>query len=157
MKPCSCRGRVHQPRECPAYGLTCRACRKVNHFARVCRWKQFNKDQYSRDGTLNTEEARQWWHVSPWKPHGQQIAWRHRWSVAGNASSEWPQCTFQAGHWLWCKHIAKSRLKVLDSTSHLLGFRTRSFTKPPRGCKGSSFTCRDTQSSLNMCQESNLQ
>ena len=33
-------GRNHPPRRCPAYGKTCNACNKLNHFAKFCRSKQ---------------------------------------------------------------------------------------------------------------------
>ena len=33
-------GRAHPPRQCPAYGQVCSACRKHNHFARCCRSKR---------------------------------------------------------------------------------------------------------------------
>jgi hypothetical protein len=29
-------GGNHQPRRCPAYGKTCNACNKLNHFAKLC-------------------------------------------------------------------------------------------------------------------------
>ena len=32
-------GRNHPPRRCPAYGKTCNACNKLNHFAKFCRSK----------------------------------------------------------------------------------------------------------------------
>ena len=32
-------GRNHPPRRCPAYGKTCKACSKLNHFAKFCRSK----------------------------------------------------------------------------------------------------------------------
>ena len=34
---CNNCGRQHAPRSCPAYGKTCRACNKMNHFEEVCR------------------------------------------------------------------------------------------------------------------------
>lgn len=34
---CSKCGRVHKPRNCPAYGKTCRVCQSKNHFAACCR------------------------------------------------------------------------------------------------------------------------
>ena len=36
-KNCGNCGRQHPPRACPAFGKTCRACNKVNHFEEVCR------------------------------------------------------------------------------------------------------------------------
>lgn len=36
-KKCFKCGRVHKPRNCPAYGKTCRACQSKNHFAVCCR------------------------------------------------------------------------------------------------------------------------
>ena len=36
-KPCRFCDLVHLPRQCPAYGKTCRKCGKYNHFAVVCR------------------------------------------------------------------------------------------------------------------------
>ena len=32
-------GQTHKPKECPAYGLKCSICRKLHHFAKVCRNK----------------------------------------------------------------------------------------------------------------------
>ena len=32
-------GKNHPPRRCPAYGKTCNACNKLNHFAKLCRSK----------------------------------------------------------------------------------------------------------------------
>lgn len=29
-------GKIHQPKQCPAYGLTCRKCGKLNHNAKMC-------------------------------------------------------------------------------------------------------------------------
>ena len=37
---CQYCGDVHKPRECPAYGTTCRNCNKKNHFAKVCKSKR---------------------------------------------------------------------------------------------------------------------
>ena len=34
---CSRCGRCHQPRQCPAYGKTCKGCGGRNHFASECR------------------------------------------------------------------------------------------------------------------------
>lgn len=36
-------GRTHPPRRCPAYGKTCKACNKLNHFAKFCRSKPTQK------------------------------------------------------------------------------------------------------------------
>ena len=36
-KPCRFCDLVHLPRQCPAYGKTCRKCGKYNHFAVVCK------------------------------------------------------------------------------------------------------------------------
>ena len=36
-------GKRHKPKQCPAYGHKCDICRKPNHFARVCRNKQLQK------------------------------------------------------------------------------------------------------------------
>ncbi|XP_070378979.1 uncharacterized protein [Dermacentor albipictus] len=37
MYKCFKCGRTHQPRDCPAYGRTCRKCQRRNHFAICCR------------------------------------------------------------------------------------------------------------------------
>ena len=37
-------GQTHKPKECPAYGLKCSICKKLHHFAKVCR----NKKSLSR-------------------------------------------------------------------------------------------------------------
>ena len=33
-------GQTHKPKECPAYGLKCSICKKLHHFAKVCRNKK---------------------------------------------------------------------------------------------------------------------
>ena len=32
-------GRIHEPKNCPAYGQVCRKCKKVNHWAKCCQTK----------------------------------------------------------------------------------------------------------------------
>ncbi len=39
-KPCGRCGSQHGPRECPAYGKSCRKCGGQNHFAKMCRSKK---------------------------------------------------------------------------------------------------------------------
>lgn len=38
-------GGQHKSRECPAHGVTCHACGKANHFAKVCRSKQYQSSR----------------------------------------------------------------------------------------------------------------
>ena len=33
-------GQIHKPKECPAHGLKCSICKKLHHFAKVCRNKK---------------------------------------------------------------------------------------------------------------------
>ena len=40
---------VHKPRDCPAYGKSCRKCGKRNHFATVCRSTQPSRPSTSRN------------------------------------------------------------------------------------------------------------
>ena len=49
-KPCGFCGTYHRPRNCPAWGKTCPACGRNNHFASVCRNKrQVNSIDVSED------------------------------------------------------------------------------------------------------------
>ena len=36
QQPCRYCGRIHLPRQCPAYGKTCMECNKIGHFCIVC-------------------------------------------------------------------------------------------------------------------------
>lgn len=45
----NCGGR-HKPRECPAHGVTCHACGKNNHFAKVCRSEQHQSPRIPSHG-----------------------------------------------------------------------------------------------------------
>lgn len=49
-------GRSHKIRECPAYGKTCRACQKLNHFAVTCRTKSINLIDYENEVSNNNAE-----------------------------------------------------------------------------------------------------
>ena len=40
---CGCCGKQHRPKECPAYGKMCDLCHKPNHFTKVCRTRQHQK------------------------------------------------------------------------------------------------------------------
>ncbi|XP_072169474.1 uncharacterized protein [Diadema setosum] len=42
-KQCGNCGHFHQPRSCPAFGKTCDSCKKLHHFASVCRSKRQKK------------------------------------------------------------------------------------------------------------------
>ena len=49
---CSCCGKQHKPRECPAYDQICRKCKKKNHWASCCRSKKIHeatKEDYDDD------------------------------------------------------------------------------------------------------------
>lgn len=66
--------RVHKPRECPAYGKTCRACSKSNHFASVCRTKEIttvttnriNSDYDNREFIIGNVEKEECEKVTQW-------------------------------------------------------------------------------------------
>lgn len=47
-------GYEHGPKQCPAYGQTCKACNKKNHFAKKCR---SNRNQASGTRTLHVVET----------------------------------------------------------------------------------------------------
>ena len=61
-----CGGR-HKPKECPAYGRQCAVCHKLNHFAKVCRSKNFpaksklpssrNKNVFTVDGHASDSDS----------------------------------------------------------------------------------------------------
>ena len=55
---CRSCGSQHQPKQCPAYGQICKRCKKLNHFAKVCRTKLVH--------TKTTEKDR---HKHPKKVH----------------------------------------------------------------------------------------
>lgn len=55
-KPCSRCGTKHEFKKCPAQGVTCHNCKKLNHFAKVCKGKkQVNLVQYEYEHTVNIE------------------------------------------------------------------------------------------------------
>lgn len=54
-KECQNCGREHAPKNCPAYGKQCNACRKFNHFARCCRSKKTG--QVSRTDSVITTDG----------------------------------------------------------------------------------------------------
>ena len=43
---CGYCGSQHQPRKCPAYGVLCSKCNGKNHFAKVCRGRNYTKKVY---------------------------------------------------------------------------------------------------------------
>ncbi len=49
IKNCTFCGSTHPVRKCLAFGKTCSTCGKVNHFAKVCRSKTFNKQVHAVD------------------------------------------------------------------------------------------------------------
>ena len=54
---CSKCGRMHAPRQCPAYGQTCRLCSKLHHYARMCRsGKQVHFSQRHRDNVYPCDD-----------------------------------------------------------------------------------------------------
>ena len=54
QQPCRYCGRIHPPRQCPAYGKTCPDCNKIGHFCRVC---QSRKSKIINEmGHKNTQE-----------------------------------------------------------------------------------------------------
>jgi len=42
-------GHTHKPRQCPAYGKTCKECGKKNHFTSVCETKKFVREINAED------------------------------------------------------------------------------------------------------------
>ena len=63
--PCHYGGLVHAKAKCPAYCVTCKACGKRNHFARVCKQAQkhllnlLEEDNESDDQTTDAM-----WYIS---------------------------------------------------------------------------------------------
>ncbi|XP_068212456.1 uncharacterized protein [Palaemon carinicauda] len=50
-------GRGHPPRQCPAFGQTCNACGRKNHFARCCRSNSVRyADEHPQDMQINYEQ-----------------------------------------------------------------------------------------------------
>ncbi len=48
-------GKSHLPRQCPAFGATCHACGKRNHFASVCMSEQKDtKPKHNRNVTVDS-------------------------------------------------------------------------------------------------------
>ncbi|XP_070388049.1 uncharacterized protein [Dermacentor albipictus] len=46
-------GRAHAPRQCPAYGKTCYACKKQNHFSSCCKNPQVHGIQEDREDSFD--------------------------------------------------------------------------------------------------------
>ena len=52
-------GQIHKPKACPAYGLECSICRKLHHFAKVCRNKKFlSRQEHSTRLPQSTHNSR---------------------------------------------------------------------------------------------------
>jgi len=51
---CNNCGLQHQPRQCPAFGTTCKICQKQNHWAKVCR-SSFEQQAIHKRETEHTE------------------------------------------------------------------------------------------------------
>ena len=49
-------GRNHPPRRCPAYGKTCNACNKLNHFAKCCRSKPATQKKINMVDEAETQD-----------------------------------------------------------------------------------------------------
>ena len=63
---CNFCGYRHRRGRCPAYGKTCNKCKKLHHFANVCKAREVNvidntaeePDQHFFIGTLNSSETK---------------------------------------------------------------------------------------------------
>ena len=60
-KICKYCGTEHPPRQCPAYGKICNACKKPNHFSSVCR----SKHKEDHKGSSNSKQSRNSRNISP--------------------------------------------------------------------------------------------
>ena len=49
QKKCKYCGKQHLPKQCPAFGQTCRKCGKKNHWANCCNAKIIGKNQTTED------------------------------------------------------------------------------------------------------------
>ena len=58
-KKCKFCGRIHKPRECPAYGQECHKCKNKNHWASYCMTKKVHKASTKSDDdfVIGTVEA----------------------------------------------------------------------------------------------------
>lgn len=65
--PCGYCGAVHDRMNCPAFGITCKACGKKNHFAKVCKQSQ-RRPQVNflgkEDGEQDDETTNELWFLS---------------------------------------------------------------------------------------------
>ena len=53
-KTCNFCGRSHAPRKCPAYGKACNKCRKLNHFAAMCKSVSGKVDEVNKEGQIDS-------------------------------------------------------------------------------------------------------
>ena len=56
FKECRACGGRHAPKQCPAYGKTCRKCEKKNHYASQCRSKEKAINQLAAEDDYTSEE-----------------------------------------------------------------------------------------------------
>ena len=54
QEKCKYCGRIHEPRQCPAYNSTCHECGKKNHYAKMCRNKIKNINRVFRVQKVET-------------------------------------------------------------------------------------------------------
>ena len=55
-KKCKFCGRIHKPRECPAYGQECHKCKKKNHWANCCQTKKVHEASAAPSADFVIEE-----------------------------------------------------------------------------------------------------
>ena len=55
-KKCKFCGRIHKPRECPAYGQECHKCKKKNHWVNCCQTKKVRKASAAPSSDFVIEE-----------------------------------------------------------------------------------------------------
>jgi len=109
-----CGNKRHQNRkECPAYGQTCRKCKKVNHFAKVCRQegkerRQVNQvkeeSEDSDDSILSIEE------ITAVKGGGKRLTAKLTFYLPGDVKDQF-ECQLDTG--ATCNVISHKDLMIL--------------------------------------------
>ena len=97
QRKCGRCGSNHPPRNCPAFGKTCRKCQKQNHFARVCKSAKNDKSVpkvHAIDQELNSDAEFDFFIGTI---HGNDESGENNWSVQTRISGEKVNFKIDAG------------------------------------------------------------